>query len=99
MLPQFTRLADNDMEEIMLYTMREWGVAQARKYKDTIDRSIKKIAENPNHPSSRAKDDLLPGCRSIAVGKHWILYRGRGNVLEILRVLHQSMDVERHRLI
>jgi toxin ParE1/3/4 len=41
-------------------------------------------------------EDLQGGYRKRAVGSHVIFYVSRGDQTEIVRILHQNMDVESH---
>ncbi len=45
----------------------------------------------------RERPEIKPGYRSIAEGKHVIFYRVGDSGIEILRILHERMDIE-HRL-
>ena len=38
----------------------------------------------------------FPGCQLAPPGKHVILFRIDGTVLQIVRVLHSAMDFKRH---
>jgi toxin ParE1/3/4 len=42
------------------------------------------------------RDDIAPGYRSLPVGRHVVYYRGVQANIEIVRVLHGSMDAPRH---
>lgn len=44
----------------------------------------------------RVRDDIGPGYRSLLVDRHIVLYRNGPNDIEIVRLLHVSMDVRRH---
>ena len=43
----------------------------------------------------RARVDILPELRSTLVGKHVLFYRIRGEVVEVLRILHGRRDLRR----
>jgi toxin ParE1/3/4 len=48
------------------------------------------------HPLiGRARDDLLPGLRSIAHGRYVIFYRALDDEVEIVRILHGARDLRR----
>jgi len=64
---------------------------------------MRELAAGPEISGSKARDDILPGVRTLHVarhgrrGRHLLLYRvGRGPVIEIGRILHDSMDLQRH---
>ena len=45
---------------------------------------------------SKARDDLLEGCRFYCVQHHYIAYRIRDGRVEVGRVLHGAMNFEDH---
>ena len=48
------------------------------------------------NPSGRSAEEIRAGCRKAAVGSHVMFYRVCADVVEIIRILHRSMDVDRH---
>jgi toxin ParE1/3/4 len=46
--------------------------------------------------TGRAVDDVRRGYFRYAVGSHLIFYRRSGHMIDIIRILHQRMDVGRH---
>jgi toxin ParE1/3/4 len=86
--------AANDLEEIWDYTAMRWSLDQAEVYIRQIKSAIEVISDQPRR--GRSCDHIKPGYRRYFVGSHVLFYReGRGGV-EIVRVLHQSMDFDRH---
>lgn len=84
-----------DLEEIWDYTCQRWDDDQAEEYVREIQRAIERVVDNPM--IGRACDELRPGCRKHAVGSHTLYYRiVGGDVINVVRVLHQRMDVDRH---
>ena len=46
---------------------------------------------------SRSADDIRRGYFKLVVGSHVIFYRkGASDVIEVVRILHQQMDFDRH---
>jgi toxin ParE1/3/4 len=52
---------------------------------------------------SKARDDIFPGVRTLHVARqgynarHFIIFRGgAGQSIEVLRLLHDSMELARH---
>ena len=84
------------MAGIAEYTLETWGERQTVKYRNLLEQGFAKIAAAPLTPRSKDRDELFPGCRSFHVGKHVILYRVKGDVVEVARVLHDSMELDRH---
>ena len=86
--------ADADLVSIYEYTITTWGVDQFQKYRQQIESAIQTIADNPSLPRSKERNDLLTGIRLFLVEHHYIAYRVRTDVVEIGRVLHESMHFE-----
>jgi len=87
--------AQADLEEIWDYTHERWGVDQAEEYLRELQRAIERAAANPR--IGRACDEIRPGYRKLAAGSHTLFYRvTAAGVIDVVRVLHQRMDVDRH---
>ena len=83
-----------DIEEIWHYTLRHWGEAQAERYTRNIGDTCEALGNGTL--SGRSAEDIRAGYRKAAVGSHVVFYRVRTDVVEIVRILHRSMDVGRH---
>ncbi len=84
--------AKEDMLAIARYTQRQWGVAQRNDYLRMLDGAFHRLAEMPELGAQC--DFIRPGYRKHPVGSHLIFYRlDAQHVLEVVRVLHQMMDV------
>ena len=93
----FSDKAEEDLIKITEYTIDTWGFKQADKYNLDIENAYKTIQENPFHPLSKSKENILKDLRSFNVGKHAIFYRILNKKsVEIIRILHLSMDLKRH---
>jgi len=86
--------ATTDLEEIWNYTVATWGEEQAERYLRLIDEGFRKLAGNPT--LGRACDMIRKGYRKYGVGRHVIFYRMLASGVEVVLVLHERMDVERH---
>ena len=94
-MPSFkvTRKAQADLIAIGQYTNKQWGVSQRNHYLRQLDNCFYQLAENPELGTSC--DFILKGYRKIPQGSHLIFYKQDSeNSIVIIRVLHQSMDVE-----
>ena len=87
-------LVERDLIEIWLYTFDEWGEKQADKYLDDLDAAIKLLAEQPL--ICRERTELDPPVRIHRAGHHLIVYMVLDDGISIVRVLHESMDVDSH---
>jgi toxin ParE1/3/4 len=85
-----------DLDEIWEYTCTRWDEDQAYAYMRDLQLAVERLADNPK--IGRACDDVRPGYRSHRVGSHTLYYRSSvvGGGAEMVRVLHQRMDVDRH---
>jgi toxin ParE1/3/4 len=85
--------ANQDIEKIWLYTYENWSLEQADRYYNLILDEIEFIAEN--FESGKSVDYIKKGYRASFVKSHIVFYRKSiNNVVEIIRVLHQKMDIE-----
>jgi len=85
--------ANQDIEKIWLYTFENWSLEQADRYYNLILDEIEFISEN--FESGKSVDYIKKGYRASIVKSHIIFYKkSRSNVVEIIRVLHQKMDIE-----
>ncbi len=85
--------ANQDIEKIWLYTFENWSLEQADRYYNLILDEIEFISEN--FESGKSADYIKNGYRSSIVKSHIIFYKkSRRNIVEIIRVLHQKMDIE-----
>jgi toxin ParE1/3/4 len=85
--------AVEDLENIWLYTLNKWSKEQADRYYRLIINEIEFIAEN--FMSGKSAENIRKGYRSSVVKSHLIFYKKASNgVVEIIRILHQRMDVK-----
>lgn len=87
--------AESDFDEIGRYTKENWGIGQAEKYLTQLDQSFHVLAQTPT--LGRDCSDLRAGLLSITCNRHVIFFRrDAAGTVEILRILHQRMDFQRH---
>ena len=93
---QISKQAEIDLENIWLYTFEEWSIEQADYYFDLIMNEIEYISENPK--SGKDYNEIRKGYFRSRVKSHFIFYRinFKEENIEIIRILHQQMDVESH---
>jgi toxin ParE1/3/4 len=88
-----SKKAIQDIEKIWLYTYENWSLEQADRYYNLILDEIEFIAVN--FESGKSMDYIKKGYRAAIVKSHIIFYKkSRNNIIEIIRVLHQKMDIE-----
>ena len=86
--------AREDLKAIWRYTLRQWGERQADLYLQQLDHGIRNLADFPE--LGVPCDQIRAGYRKLHVNRHLIFYRRDGSRVEIVRVLHQAMDIESH---
>lgn len=85
--------ANQDIERIWLYTYENWSLEQADRYYNLIFDEIEFIAKN--FECGKSVDYIKIGYRASVVKSHIIFYKkSKRNIVEIIRVLHQRMDIE-----
>jgi len=98
--------AEADFRDILRWTAENFGVAQARAYADTLCDAIAALTEGPDVAGARARDNIAKGVMALHVarggrkGRHFVIYRvaagERRPTIDVLRLLHDSMDIPRH---
>ena len=83
-----------DLKSIGRYTLESWGREQRNIYLSKLDESFHILAEQPHLGSAR--DEIRKGYRVYHVARHLIFYRQKSTAIEIIRILHDRMDVETH---
>ena len=85
--------AINDLSDIWYYTLHKWSERQADKYYNDIKIACKEIGENPSVGKNyRDISEQLLGFKS---GKHILFYsKISEDEIEVIRILHESMDLK-----
>ncbi len=91
---RLTRAAREDLKAIGRYTQGAWGRPQRDAYLSQFDRRFRSLAQFPT--LGRSCDDIRPGYRKYAEGAHVIFYREVDGGIEIVRILHGRLDLDRH---
>ena len=86
--------ASKDLENIWLYTFENWSQEQADRYFNLIIDEIESISNDPS--SGKDYSDIREGYFRSRVNAHFIFYKvnWKKKVVEIIRILHQQMDIE-----
>ncbi len=88
--------ASNDLENIWLYTFENWSIEQADRYLNLILDEIEYLCQKPN--SGTDYSHVRKGYLRSKVKSHFIFFKIniKHNELEIIRVLHEMMDIDSH---
>ena len=104
-------LARADLAQILATSLERWGIEGKRRYAAVLAAGMRKVAAEPEGPTTRDRVDLSRGIRSFHLrhahaGKndakvrgpvHVLYYRVvRQGLVEIVRVLHERMEPTRH---
>ena len=85
--------AQADLESIRDHAVTHRGEPQAEDYTRNIQVACEALIEGTM--VSRSAEEVRAGYRKVAVGSHVMYFRIQSDTLEIIRILHKSMDVER----
>jgi toxin ParE1/3/4 len=90
---KISKKAVEDLESIWIYTYENWSVEQADRYYTLIINEIEFITDN--FMSGKSMEHIKTGYRASKVKSHLIFYRKNNDShIEIIRILHQRMDIE-----
>jgi len=81
-----------DLEEIWLYTVEKWSIEQADRYYNLIFDEINYICKNIL--AGKSMEHVRKGYRASKVKSHLIFYRVLNDTIEVIRILHERMDIE-----
>ena len=90
----------------------EFGRDAAKRYEGLIIQALRDLEADMERPGSQDRSDLQDGVRSYHLSlsrdrartalaivqnpRHFIIYRGREGQGEVLRILHDGRDLQRH---
>ena len=83
-------LAEIDLIDIWVYGYKTWGVMQADSYLDDLENIMISLTENP------LRKQFRPPVRICPYISHSIVYMTENDALNIIRVLHKTVDPEHH---
>ncbi len=103
---RLTAAAEADFRDILRWTVEQLGETQARVYAETLSAALEALAAGPTVIGVKARDDIAKGLFALHVarqgrkGRHFVMFRighdqGR-EAIEVLRLLHDAMDLPRH---
>lgn len=101
------RLADQaaqDVEDILDWTLEQFGPMQLESYTDVINAALEALDAGPQLIDVRRRPELgddvaiLHVARRGRKGRHQLVFRvdETACLIEILRILHDSVDLARH---
>jgi toxin ParE1/3/4 len=98
-----TARAERDIRPILRFTASRWGAAQAASHRTLISAAFAELLNDPQGPTSRARDEIRPEVRTLHIGRagrpagHLLVYRvSAAGDIDVLRFLHDAMELRRH---
>ena len=100
-----------DMTDVLRNSKAKFGPAARRRYLALIRAAFESIAAQPKRVGSYSRDELAPGLRSFHLRhargqsrhdrvnrpRHIVFYRtGADGRIEIVRLLHEAMELGQH---
>lgn len=86
--------AQESLRNIKAYSFEQFGHEQTISYLKLIEKKLRMIAESPD--IGRKRGEIKKGYLSFLAGSHVIYYRKARKHVDIIDILHQSMDPYRH---
>lgn len=84
--------SEQDLIDIWLYTFGQWGETQADTYLDDLETALHLLSEQPL--ICRERTEFTPPVRIHHHAHHLIVYLVEDDGINIVRVLHESMDID-----
>lgn len=95
-----------EFHRISRWTLEHFGQERARVYAKTPSMALEALAAGHAVSGAKVRDDIARGVFTLHVarhgrqGRHFVVFRvgrdGGGEVIDVLRFLHDSMDLPRH---
>ena len=89
----FSPAAEADIDGIWDYSAANWGPDQADRYTDETRDACLALAHEQKHGRPV---DVRSRYLRLSTGSHVVYYRDRGDRLDVIRVLRDRMDANRH---
>lgn len=88
--------AEADLSDIWHHGADTWGIEQADRYADGLLALFDLLAEFPEMARERA--EFLPPVRIHSSNAHLVIYRLKGQGIEIIRILHAHQTLAAYLL-
>ena len=100
---RLTHQAELDVLDITQWTAEQFGELQADQYLETISLALEALANGPETPGVKNRNELGPDICTLHIARHgrkashFVVFRvSEAQVLDILRILHDRMELSRH---
>lgn len=92
---KLSKLAELDIDDITAFTAKRWGERQALAYPEQLRSGAQFVANFPTwgktYTTKRGRV-----YQRYRIGKHMLFYRPVDDGIFVVRILHVSMDFDRH---
>lgn len=104
--------AANDIDEILVWSLKTFGPQTGARYEILLYQAMVDVTHDPQLTGSFLLEELGPGLHiyhrhhsrmnvadekeRVKSPRHFLVYRLRGEQVEIVRILHDAMDLKRH---
>jgi toxin ParE1/3/4 len=89
-----TKEAESDLEKIWFYTFENWSNEQADRYLNLLLNEFEYLCIKPKSGTDFGK--IRKDYWRTKVNSHFIFYKIKRNEIEIIRILHEMMNIESH---
>ena len=99
---RMSKEAVSEIEEVLEYTLKEFGQAKFEEYQSLIREAIAAIKRDPLAFPAKSRFDLDADLFTFHIGRrgnparHLFVYHASAQVTRVSRFLHDSMDLEKH---
>jgi len=103
---RLTATAEAGFQNVIAWTLTQFGDVQARIYADTLSAALVALTAGPTIVGAKERSEIGKGLFTLHVarggrkGRHFVLFRvgrgGRQRQVEVLRLLHDAMDLRLH---
>lgn len=100
---RLSRHAEQDYADIARWTAEHFGPRQAEIYAETLSLAIEALKTGPDVPGAKTRVEIEAGILTLHVarqgrkGRHFVVFRvGGDHIIDVLRLLHDSMELKRH---
>ncbi|GAB3599292.1 type II toxin-antitoxin system RelE/ParE family toxin [Microbacterium tumbae] len=106
--------AEADIDDVLEWSVFRFGESVRDGYQALIGATLASIARDPELAGSHDRHDLgrgirtvhlrtcrnevSPAVRRIASPRHFVVYRHVGEVVQVVRLLHEAMDLPAQRI-
>lgn len=86
-----SRKAEEDVIDIFMYGVAQFGLQQAERYHDLLEKTFQFLAENPE--AARERVEIMPPVRIHPIESHIVIYTvDESNDIFVVRVRHGRED-------